>query len=128
MEQRKFDLEDRLVKFACLSLEICDLLPNSKSGQNLEYQLSKSSTASALVYGEAQAAESKADFVHKVKVVLKELRESRINLRIIMEKPLLINEKLLIVFKEANELIAIFLKSIETAKQNMIKEKLNKVK
>ena len=45
-----------------------------------------------------------------------------------MEKPLLINEKLLIVFKEANELIAIFLKSIETAKQNMIKEKLNKVK
>jgi four helix bundle protein len=128
MEQRKFDLEDRLVKFACLSLEICDLLPNSKSGQNLEYQLSKSSTASALVYGEAQAAESKADFVHKVKVVLKELRESRINLRIIIEKPLLINEKLLIVFKEANELIAIFLKSIETAKQNMIKEKLNKVK
>ena len=128
MEQRKFDLEDRLVKFACLSLEICDLLPNSKSGQNLEYQLSKGSTASALVYGEAQAAESKADFVHKVKVVLKELRESRINLRIIMEKPLLINEKLLIVFKEANELIAIFLKSIETAKQNMIKEKLNKVK
>lgn len=128
MEQRKFDLEDRLVKFACLSLEICDLLPNSKSGQNLEYQLSKSSTASALVYGEAQAAESKADFVHKVKVVLKELRESRINLRIIMEKPLLINEKLPIVFKEVNELIAIFLKSIETARQNMINEKLNKIK
>ena len=128
MEQRKFDLEDRLVKFACLSLEICDLLPNSKSGQNLEYQLSKSSTASALVYGEAQAAESKADFVHKVKVVLKELRESRINLRVIMEKPLLINEKLPIVFKEVNELIAIFLKSIETAKQNMINEKLIKVK
>jgi len=128
MEQRKFDLEDRLVKFACLSLEICDLLPNSKSGQNLEYQLSKSSTASALVYGEAQAAESKADFVHKVKVVLKELRESRINLRVIMEKPLLINEKLPIVFKEVNELIAIFLKSIETAKQNMINEKLSKVK
>ena len=86
MEQRKFDLEDRLVKFACLSLEICDLLPNSKSGQNLEYQLSKSSTASALVYGEAQAAESKADFVHKVKVVLKELRESRINLRVIIDR------------------------------------------
>lgn len=128
MEQRKFDLEDRLVKFACLSLEICDLLPNSKSGQNLEFQLSKSSTASALVYGEAQAAESKADFIHKVKVVLKELRESRINLRIIIEKPVLINEKLPIVLKEANELIAIFLKSVETAKQNMINEKLKKIK
>ena len=51
----------------------CDLLPNTKTGQNLEYQLSKSSTPSALVYGEAQAAESKADFIHKMKVVLKEI-------------------------------------------------------
>lgn len=127
MEQRKFDLEDRLVKFACLCLEICDLLSNTKSGQNLEYQLSKSSTASALVYGETQAAESKADFIHKVKIVLKELRESRINLRIIMEKPILVNDKLQVILKEANELIAIFLKSIETAKQNMINEKMKKV-
>lgn len=126
MEQRKFDLEDRLVKFACQALEICDLLPNTKSGQNLEYQLSKSSTSCALVYGEAQAAESKADFIHKVKIVLKELRESRINLRIIIEKPVLINDKLHIVLKEANELIAIFLKSVETAKQNMINEKMKK--
>jgi len=126
MEQRKFDLEDRLVKFACQSLEICDLLPNTRSGQNLEYQLSKSSTSSALVYGEAQAAESKADFIHKVKIVLKELRESRINLRIIIEKPVLTNEKLHIVLKEANELIAIFLKSVETAKRNLITEKLKK--
>jgi len=127
MEPRKFDLEDRLVKFACLCLEICDLLPNSKSGQNLEYQLSKSSTSSALVYGEAQAAESKADFIHKVKIVLKELRESRINIRIIMEKPVLTNDKLNIVLKEANELIAIFLKSVETAKQNMLNERIKKV-
>ena len=119
MEHRKFDLEDRLVKFACLCLEICDLLPSSRTGQNLEYQLSKSSTASALVYGEAQAAESKADFIHKVKVVLKELRESRVNLRIIIEKPVLIHEKLQIVLKEVNELIAIFIKSIETARQNI---------
>lgn len=93
MDQRKFDLEGRLVKFACQSLEICDLLPNSKSRQNLEYQLSKSSASSALVYGKAQAAESKADFIHKVKIVLKELRESRINLRIIIEKSVLINDK-----------------------------------
>jgi four helix bundle protein len=127
MEQRKFDLEDRLVKFACFCLEICELLPNTKSGQNLEYQLSKSSTSSALVYGEAQAAESKADFIHKVKIVLKELRESRINLRIIIEKPVLTNDKLHVVLKEANELIAIFLKSVETAKQNMINEKMKKV-
>jgi four helix bundle protein len=127
MEQRKFDLEDRLVKFACMCLEICDLLPNSRTGQNLEYQLSKSSTSSALVYGEAQAAESKADFVHKVKVVLKELRESRVNLRIIIEKPVLIHEKLHIVLKEVNELIAIVIKSIETAKQNINDAKVKKI-
>ncbi|MEP6626456.1 MAG: four helix bundle protein [Ginsengibacter sp.] len=124
MEQRKFNLEDRLIKFACICLEICDLLPNSRTGQNLEFQLSKSSTASALVYGEAQAAESKPDFIHKVKIVLKELRETKVNLRIIMEKPVLVEDKLHIALKEANELIAIFIKSIETAKQNMNAAKL----
>ncbi len=118
MENKKFDLEDRLVKFACMCLDVCDILPNSKTGQNLEYQLSKSSTASALVYGEAQAAESKADFIHKMKVVLKEIRESRVNLRIIIEKPVISSDKVEVAFKEANELMAIFLKSIETAKQN----------
>ncbi|MGO8056385.1 four helix bundle protein, partial [Rhizobium leguminosarum] len=71
---------------------ICDLLPNSKSGQNLEYQLSKSGTAPALIYGEAQAAESRADFLHKMRLVLKEIKETRINLKIIMRKPVLIHE------------------------------------
>jgi len=62
MEKRKFDLEDRLVDFACMCLDVCELLPATKAGQNLEYQLSKSGTAPALIYGEAQAAESRADF------------------------------------------------------------------
>ena len=114
----KFDLEDRLVDFACMCLEVCDLLPNSKAGQNLEFQLSKSCTASALIYGEAQAAESKADFIHKMKMVLKEIRESRVNLKIIIRKPVVINVKVEKAFKEANELMAIFLKSIDTAKLN----------
>jgi four helix bundle protein len=120
MDNKKFDLEDRLVRFACMCLDVCDLLPGTKTGQNLEYQLSKSSTSSALVYGEAQAAESKADFIHKMKIVLKEIRESRVNLRIIIEKPVVANETVRIAFKEATELMAIFLKSIETAKQNNI--------
>lgn len=49
-ENTKFDLEERLVDFACMCLEVCELLPNSKAGQNLEYQLPKSGTASALIY------------------------------------------------------------------------------
>ena len=116
MDNKKFDLEDKLVKFAYMCLDVCDLLPGTKTGQNLEYQLSKNSTSSALVYGEAQAAEYKSDFIHKMKVVLKEIRESRVNLRIIIEKPVVANERVQIAFKESNELMAIFLKSIETAK------------
>lgn len=115
---QKFDLEDRLVDVACKTLDVCDLLPNTKAGQNLAYQLSKSGTATALIYGEAQAAESRADFIHKMKLVLKEVRESRVNLKIIKKKPLLVNEKVDLAFAEANQLMAIFLKSIETAKGN----------
>ena len=122
-KQNKFDLEDRLVDFACMCLEVCDLLPSTKTGQNLEYQLSKSSTASALVYGEAQAAKSRADFIHKMKVVLKEIRESRVNLKIIKRKPVIVNDKVDKAFNEANELMAIFLKSVETAKQNKMAAK-----
>lgn len=59
MEKKSFDLEDRLVDFACKCLDVCDLLPATRAGQNLEYQLSKSGTAPALIYGEAQAAGGK---------------------------------------------------------------------
>src|SRR5689334_21940744 len=112
MENRtnQFDLEDRLVDFACMCLDICELLPNTKAGNNLEHQLSKSGTASALIYGEAQAAESRADFVHKMKLVLKEIRESRVNLKIIKRKPMIIHKKVDAAFDEANQLMAIFLK------------------
>src|ERR1044072_4714433 len=112
---QKFDLEDRLVAFACLILDVCDILPGTRAGGNLEHQLSKSGTAPALMYGEAQAAESRADFLHKMKLCLKELRETRINLRIIKEKPLIKHPKVDKAFDEADQLIRIFVKSIETA-------------
>ncbi len=80
-EPRRYDLEDRLVKFAIIVVEICDLLPNTRAANNLEYQLSKSRTGPALMYGEVQAAESRSDFIHKMKMLLKELRETRITLR-----------------------------------------------
>ncbi len=121
---KPFDLEDRLIAFACICLDVCDLLPNTKAGQNLEYQLSKSATATALIYGEAQAAESRNDFLHKMKLVLKEIRETRVNLRIINEKPVVQHAKVDAALVEANQLMAIFLKSIETAKNNQpVKQK-----
>jgi four helix bundle protein len=118
MEKKSFDLEDRLVDFACKCLDVCELLPATRAGQNLEYQLSKSGTAPALIYGEAQAAESRADFLHKMRMVLKEIKETRINLKIIKRKPVIIHQKVDIAFNEANELMAIFIKSIETAISN----------
>ena len=119
-EPRKYDLEDRLVKFAIIILEVCDLLPESKAANNLDHQLSKSGTAPALMYGEAQAAESRTDFIHKMKILLKELRETRISLRIIIEKPVVKHEKIESALKECNELIGIFTKSIETANKNKV--------
>lgn len=72
------------------------------------------------MYGEAQAAESRTDFIHKMKLVLKELRETRISLRIIDEKPLVKDPKVAVTLKECNELIGIFTKSIETARKNRV--------
>jgi four helix bundle protein len=117
-EKRIYDLEDRLVAFACLCLEVCDLLPNSKAGLILQYQISKSATSAALNYGEAQAAESPADFLHKLKVVLKEIRESRVNLKIIKTKPIVKHEKVDKAYNESCELMAIFITSVETSKKN----------
>lgn len=99
-----YDLEGRLITFACQCLDVCELLPNSRAANSLEFQLSKSSTACALIYGEAQAAESRNDFLHKMKIVLKESRETRINLRIIKQKPVVQNPKVESALNEANQL------------------------
>ncbi|MEI6948826.1 four helix bundle protein [Paraflavisolibacter sp. H34] len=108
------------MKFAIMILEVCDLLPNTRAGNNLENQLSRSGTAPALLYGEVQAAESRNDFIHKMKILLKELRETRITLRIIDEKPVVVHEKVKSTLKECNELIGIFTKSVSTAQQNKL--------
>ena len=86
----------------------------------LSGQLVRSGTSPALNYGEAQAAESRNDFIHKMKISAKELRETYNCLRIINKKNWYAEEKLLLVLNENNQLIAIFVKSIETAKRNNI--------
>ena len=68
--------------------------------------------------------ESPADFLHKMKLVLKEIRETRVNLRIIQQKPVVIHAKIDLALDEAGQLMAIFLKSVETAKNNQpVKQK-----
>lgn len=82
-------------------------------------QLLRSGTSPALNYGEAQSGESRRDFIHKIKIVLKELRESYICLKIIDHAKLFkIQDKILFAINECNELISIFVKSVETAQKN----------
>ena len=121
---KKFDLEERLIDFAVLIIEISESLNNTRAGNHIGGQLLRSGTSPALHYGEAQSAESRNDFVHKLKILLKELRESLVALKII--KRVSLTKKMDIIEKgisECNELISIFVKSIETAKKNISKIK-----
>jgi len=118
-EFKKFDLEDRLIDFSIRISNVVDEIDSSKLGNHIAGQLIRSGSSPALNYGEAQGAESRNDFIHKLRIVLKELKESRICLKIIERKPLIPNiKKLLPVLKETEELIAIIYKSIETAQSN----------
>ncbi len=119
MKERKgANLEDRLVKFSLQIIDIVELLPKTRVGNHISGQLIRCGTAPAFNYGEAQSAESKNDFVHKMKICLKELRETLVCLKIIFNKPLINpSEKVSPVIRETNELISIFVTSISTANQ-----------
>jgi len=115
----KHELEERLINFAVLIVEIVETMPNTKASNHLAGQILRSGTAPALNYGEAQSGESRADFIHKIKIVLKELRECFIGLKIVYRSRLFLNEiKVEAALKENNELIAIFVKTANTAHKN----------
>jgi len=82
----KYDLEERLIDFAVIITDIVEALPNTRLGNYIAGQLVRSGLSPALNYGEAQSAESRNDFIHKMKIILKELRESMISLKIIERK------------------------------------------
>ena len=114
----KYDLEDRLIEFAVRIIDTAEALPNTVASKNLSGQIVRSGTSPALNYGEAQSAESKADFVHKMKICLKELRETFVCLKIIQRKGYFKELRLDPLLNENTELISIFVKSIQTAKKN----------
>jgi four helix bundle protein len=121
-DKRKFDLEERLIDFAVRIIRTAESLPKTKVGNHIAGQLIRCGTSPAPNYGEAQSAESIADFLHKMKVCLKELRETRVWLLMIVRTRLIKPEsKLESLIDENNELISIFVKSVNTAKK--IKEK-----
>jgi len=118
-KNKEFDLEERLLEFAVRIIRIAESLPKSKIGKHIAGQLIRSGTSPAPNYGEAQAAESRSDFIHKMKVSLKELRETRVWLLMIVKAELLASKaKIDSLVDENDQLISIFMASIKTAQQN----------
>ena len=111
------ELEERLILLAIKINELCKTMRYSFLAHHLTKQILRSSTCAALNYGEAQAAESRKDFAHKISLVLKELKETKINLRL-LESMIKVNEKnnFADVLDECDHLIAIFHKTVITTR------------
>ena len=119
---KKFDLEERLVDFAVLVINTSGQIPSGLNTDHLSRQLVRSGTSAALNYAEARAAESRKDFVHKMNISLKELRETYVCLKIINRAQLHRQvPSLNTVIRECDELISIFIKSLATAQKNTLK-------
>ena len=118
-EDKKFDLEDRLIDFAVRIIKVARSLPNTKVGKHVSGQLIRCGTSPVPNYGEAQSAESRSDFIHKMKICLKELRETKVWLLMIMRASLIKPASQLdLLIDENDQLISIFVKSINTAREN----------
>jgi four helix bundle protein len=112
-----YDLERRLLEYSARIIRLVERLPNTRAGNPVAGQLLRSGTSPLPNHGEAQAAESVNDFVHKLKICLKELRESYRWLLLIQRVPLLRPRLVDPLAKETDELIRIFVRSMQTAKE-----------
>ncbi len=112
----KLQLEERLMAFSILAIEVINYLPDNQVGNHLGAQLLQSGTFPALHYGEALGAESRKEFAHKLGVILKELRASYNCLRILSRINYITRNDFALL--ECNELISIFVKSIKTTRNN----------
>jgi four helix bundle protein len=112
------DIEERLVDFAVRIIRVCESLPDKPAERHIRGQLLRSGTSPAPNYAEARGAESGKDFIHKLRIVLKELNESRVWLLIIIRAEMLPRERLDPLLDECDQLCRIMSASIQTAKQS----------
>ncbi len=118
MKNQIYDLEERLLQYSVRIIKIVEQLPNTKAGKHVAGQLLRSGTSPYPNHGEAQAAESPRDFIHKLSISLKELRETQRWLKLIQYVPLIKKTELISnSLDETDELIKIFVASIKTAKK-----------
>jgi len=112
------EMEERLIEFASRIIDLAEALPKTAAAKHLGGQILRSGTSPALNYGEAQGAESREDFVHKMKICLKELRETLVCLKIIARRNWFKENKLTPLIAESNELVSMFVTSVKTATQS----------
>lgn len=112
------ELADRLLDFAAQIVKLVNMLPKTVVGKHIGGQLLRSGTSPGSNYEEACGAESRADFIHKLGIVLKETKESRFWLKLIQRTRLLSSEHVEPIIQECNELCAIIAKSILTARKS----------
>jgi four helix bundle protein len=110
------ELEERLIDFAVRRFRLSATLPRTSAGKHIAAQILRSGTSPAPNYGEARGAESHADFVHKLRIVLKELNETSIWLQVIQRSQILKREMLTDIVDENGELCRIFTASLKTAR------------
>lgn len=116
----KNQLEERLIEFSISIIHISENIKTDFASNHLYKQLIRSGTSVSLNYGEARAAESNKDFVHKMKVILKELRETYINLRLMLGAGIFESREIAIKIRnECDELIAIFVASLKTIEKRI---------
>jgi four helix bundle protein len=126
MKELKFDLEERLLEFAVRVIRVTESMDRSRAGTHVADQLLRAGTSPYGNHGEVEGAESRDDFVHKLRVCHKELRESRRWLRLVHRTPLVAKPELLHdILTEADELVRIFSASIRTAEANRPKPHLS---
>ncbi len=112
------DIEERLIDFAVRAINVCDKLPSSKiAALHIKKQLVRSATSPAPNYAEARSAESNKDFIHKLKIALKEMNETRIWLKIIIRTGLIKADLLNDMLDECEQLCRILSASINTARE-----------
>jgi four helix bundle protein len=116
--ERRFDLEERLLEYAVRIIRLVDALPASRAGRHVADQLLRCGTSPLANHGELQGAESRRDFIHKLGLCLKEIREARRWLRLVHRVPLLTPAKVDPLIAETEALIKIFAASIRTAERN----------
>jgi four helix bundle protein len=112
------DIQERLIQFAARIIKLCDALPNTVAGRHIAGQLMRSGTAPAPHHGEARSAESPADFVHKLKIAVKELNESEVWLKIIVASDMLPATRVTDLLDECDQLQRILSSSIKTARNS----------